>query len=88
MTKRGKRGVNMESNTGTIFKIFLLAKSGAGLEEGYIQFWKHKGTIQGSRTVPFNHLDEIPGKIRRQLKGKGIEWPKNPKNVTARAETK
>ena len=69
----------MERNTGTIFKIFLLAESDASLEEGYVQLWKHKGMIQGSRTIPFKHLDEIPGRIRRQLKSKGIVWPKKPK---------
>jgi hypothetical protein len=67
----------MERNTGTIFKVYLLAESVAGLEEGYVQLWKHKGAIQGVRNVPFNHLAEIPDKIRRQLKGNGIKWPKN-----------
>jgi hypothetical protein len=74
----------MEPNTGTIFKVYLLDKTEAGLESGYVQLWKHKRVIQGGRAIPFDHMDEIPRKIRGQLKNSGIVWPKKPKKPAVR----
>jgi hypothetical protein len=66
----------MERGTGTIFKVFLLAKSNPDMQEGFIELWKHKGNLQKVKNVPFNYLDELPRKIRKLLKAADIQWPK------------
>jgi len=66
----------MERNTGTIFKVYLLAKQPSPpKQEGFIQLWKHKGKLMGVKNVPFNYPDEIPRKIRQELKAAKINWP-------------
>lgn len=65
----------MERETGTIFKVYLLAESGEGKEEGFVQLWKHKGKLQRQKKVPFNSLDRIGARIRERLKAASIEWP-------------
>ena len=64
------------AETSTIFKVRLLAKSKPNLQEGFLELWKHEGGIIRSQKVPFDHLDAIPGKIRRMLKEEGILWPR------------
>jgi hypothetical protein len=64
------------AETSTIFKVRLLAKSRPDLQEGFLELWKHEGAIVQSQKVAFDHLDAIPGKIRRMLKAEGIEWPR------------
>jgi len=69
----------MEPNTG-IFKIFLLDQSNPRQQEGFLKLWKHKGVLlEESKPIPFNYLDEIPGKVRKLLKNRGIDWPKQSK---------
>ncbi len=69
----------MASNTGTILKVYLLAKSKPGLEEGFVQLWKHKGKVLAVKSAPFNHLDEIGGKVTELLKTARIKWPPKSK---------
>lgn len=61
----------MEKSTGTIFKVYLLDKSAPDKQEGFIEFWKHKGELQRIHNIPFNYLDELPGKIRKLLRASG-----------------
>jgi|HubBroStandDraft_6_1064221.scaffolds.fasta_scaffold1328943_2 hypothetical protein len=70
----------MEKKTGTILKIYLLAKTAAGKEEGMVELWKHKGkklalTRQKSH---FNFPKEIPDKVRALLEKAKIPWPNQP----------
>ncbi len=69
----------MEKDTGTIFKVYLLDKSPASKEEGFIQLWKHKGKLQKGKYLAFDRLSEIPKKMRDDLTTAGIEWPKKSK---------
>jgi len=67
----------MERNTGTQFKIYLADKGRLGLEEGWIRMWQHKDKrITDAKSIPFDHLDQIPAKIRDELTARGIRWPK------------
>ena len=66
----------MRKNTGTIFKVYLLDKQPSPpMQEGFLQLWKHKGKLTGVKNIPFNYLDQIPDKIRKQLKAAKIKWP-------------
>ena len=70
----------MEQKTGTIFKIYLLAKGNPGKQEGFIQLWKHEGKLQKIRNLPFDYLDDLPSKIRKLLRKGSIAFPgKNSK---------
>ena len=66
----------MRKNTGTIVKVYLLDKQPSPpKQEGFVQLWKHKGKVVSIKNVPFDYLDEIPRKIRQQLKSAKIKWP-------------
>jgi hypothetical protein len=67
--------MEQKPQTGTIFKVYLLAKPGRGKQEGFIKLWKHKGVVQKTKYIPFDYFDELPRKIRKILAGSGIEWP-------------
>jgi hypothetical protein len=69
----------MEQNTSITFKIRLLAKT-QGQEAGFIQLWKDKGKIQSGREIPFDHLSNIPDKLKGMLRRAKIEWPKKQSN--------
>jgi len=70
----------MEQNTGIQFKIYLMAESRPGLEEGWIRIWSNKGErFQGAKNVAFDWLDQVPGKLKAELVTYGIEWPKKRK---------
>jgi hypothetical protein len=65
-----------KKNTGTIFKIYLLADSKPGLEEGWIKLWKRKGKlVKGKKMKPFNSLANVGKGIRATLNKKKIKWP-------------
>jgi hypothetical protein len=63
------------AETSTILKVRLLANSKPDLQEGMLELWKHKENIVLGQKEHFDHLDAIPGKIRRMLKAEGITWP-------------
>jgi hypothetical protein len=66
----------MRKNTGTIFKVYLLEKQPSPpKQEGFVQLWKHKGKLVPIKNIPFDYLDEIPRKMRKQLKIAKIKWP-------------
>jgi hypothetical protein len=66
----------MERNTGTHFKIYLMAESRPGLEEGWIRFWQHEGSrVPSAKNVSFDKLEQIPQKIRAELEAHGVKWP-------------
>jgi hypothetical protein len=67
----------MEQKTGTIFKVYLLAKASkkGGKQKGFIALWTHKGVRSKQKNIPFDYLDELPRKIRKLLAADGIEWP-------------
>jgi hypothetical protein len=67
--------VARKKKTGTIFKIYLLAKSQKDLEEGWIKLWKHKGKLVRGKMKPFNRLDRVSAGVRQLLKRHKIEWP-------------
>jgi hypothetical protein len=69
----------MDKDTGTIFKVYLLDKSAAHKEEGFVQLWKHKGKLQKRKYLAFDSLSEIPQKMRDNLISAAIEWPKKSK---------
>jgi hypothetical protein len=70
----------MKKESSTTFKVRLLAKPHGDLQEGFIQLWKHKGVLQNGKDTAFDHLDELPRKIRHLLREAGITWPeKNSK---------
>jgi hypothetical protein len=63
--------------TSTTFKVRLLAKPHGNLQDGFIQLWKHKGALQNGKDIAFDHLDELPGKIKEAAREAGILWPEN-----------
>lgn len=66
----------MEKNTGTTFKVYLLGNQNPpSKQQGFIQLWKHKGELQGGKAIPFDYLDELPRRIRQELKKASIDWP-------------
>ena len=65
----------MKKDTGTIFKVYLLAKGSPDKQEGFIELWKHRGKLQRIRNIPFDYVDELPRKMRRLLKTAKLEWP-------------
>jgi hypothetical protein len=71
-----ERTKEMKRETGTIFKVYLLAEGAAYKQEGFIELWKHKGKLQRIRNVPFDYVDELPRKMRRLLRTAKIQWPK------------
>jgi len=62
--------------TSTTFKVRLLAETHTDKQEGFSQLWKHRGEIQNIKGIAFDHLDELPRKIRHLLREAGIAWPK------------
>lgn len=69
----------MEKKTGTIFKVYLLDKTKAPKEEGFIQLWKHKDKLQKVKNRPSKRLSEIPKMMQEDLASAGIKWPKQLK---------
>jgi len=67
--------VARKKKTGTIFKVYLLAQSQKGLEEGWIKLWKHKGKLVKGKMKPFNHLNKVDVGMKKLLKRHKIKWP-------------
>lgn len=66
----------MRKQTSTIFTVRLLAQQTVPTkQQGYIRIWKHKGTIQNVKEIPFDYLDELPRKIRQLIRESGVKWP-------------
>jgi hypothetical protein len=65
----------MKRETGTIFKVYLLAEGALHKQEGFIELWKHKGELQRIRNVPFDYVDELPKKMRKLIRTAKIQWP-------------
>jgi hypothetical protein len=70
----------VERETGTILKIYLLAKAKDGKEEGMVELWKHKGKklAMSRQKAHFDRLNEIPAQIRILLEKANIPWPNKP----------
>jgi hypothetical protein len=82
--KSGRKKVK-KAETSTQFKIRLLKKGSKGMQEGFIDLWKHEGKLvprnyqapaKVKRSLAFNYLDEIPSKIRKMLKAEKIRIPR------------
>jgi hypothetical protein len=53
-----------------IFTVYLYRRCGRALQEGFLRMNDYKGKMDSH----FNHLDEIPRKMRHQLKSVGLTY--------------